>query len=94
VERLREVRNSKRDGRLMTISAVDPLNLTGILTSGERIRAITSNRLAYRDGVALAAMEGDYLRPLTEIDPAIAGGLASALAGRRLPAITSGFVGR
>ena len=94
VERLREVRNSKRDGRLMTISAVDPLNLTGILTSGERIRAMTSNRLAYRDGVALAAMEGDYLRPLTEIDPAVAGGLASALAGRRLPAITSGFVGR
>jgi ATP-dependent Lhr-like helicase len=94
VERLREVRKSKRDGRLITISAVDPLNLTGILTSGERIRAITSNRLAYRDGVALAAMEGDYVRPLTEIDPAVAGGLASALAGRRLPPVTSGFVGR
>jgi ATP-dependent Lhr-like helicase len=94
VERLREVRKSKRDGRLITISAVDPLNLTGILTSGERIRAITSNRLAYRDGVALAAMEGDYVRPLTEIDPSVADGLASALAGRRLPPVTSGFVGR
>jgi ATP-dependent Lhr-like helicase len=94
VERLREVRNSKRDGRLMTISAVDPLNLTGILTSGERVRAITSNRLVYRDGVALAAMEGDYVRPLTEIDPAVAGHLASALAGRRLPSVTSGFIGR
>jgi ATP-dependent Lhr-like helicase len=94
VERLREVRKGKRDGRLITISAVDPLNLTGILTSGERIRAITSNRLAYRDGVALAAMEGDYVRPLTEIDPGVAGGLASALAGRRLPPVTSGFVGR
>jgi ATP-dependent Lhr-like helicase len=94
VERLREVRKSKRDGRLVTISAVDPLNLTGILTSGERIRSITSNRLVYRDGVALAALEGDYVRPLTEIDPAVAGGLASALAGRRLPPVTSGFVGR
>ena len=94
VERMREVRKSKRDGRVLTISAVDPLNLTGILTSGERVRSITSNRLAYRDGVALAAMEGDYVRPLTEIDPTVAGGLASALAGRRLPPITSGFVGQ
>jgi ATP-dependent Lhr-like helicase len=78
----------------MTISAVDPLNLTGILTSGEHIRSITSNRLVYRDGVALAAMEGDYVRPVTEVEPTVAAGLASALAGRRLPPVTSGFVGR
>ena len=44
--------------------------------------------------LALAAMEGDYVRPLTEIDPTVAGGIASALAGRRLPPVTSGFVGR
>jgi ATP-dependent Lhr-like helicase len=94
VERLREVRKSGRDGRLITISAVDPLNLTGVLTSGERVRSITSSRLVYRDGVPLAAMEGDYVRPLAEIDPAVAGGIASALAGRRLPPVTSGFVGR
>jgi ATP-dependent Lhr-like helicase len=94
VERLRDVRKTQRDGRLVTISAVDPLNLTGILTSGERIRSTTSNRLVYRDGVALAALEGDYMRPLAEIDPVLAGGLATALAGRRLPAVTSGFVGR
>jgi ATP-dependent Lhr-like helicase len=94
VERLREVRKSGRDGRLITISGVDPLNLTGVLTSGERVRSLTSSRLVYRDGVALAAMEGDYVRPLTEIDPTIAGGIASALAGRRLPPVTSGFVGR
>jgi hypothetical protein len=78
----------------MTISAVDPLNLTGILTSGDRIRSITSSRLVYRDGMALAAMDGDYVRPLTEIDHAVAGSLASVLAGRRLPPVSSGFVGR
>jgi ATP-dependent Lhr-like helicase len=94
VERLREVRKTKRDGRLITISAVDPLNLTGVLTSGERIRSITSNRITYRDGVALAVLEGDYIRPLTEIDPTVADSLATALAGRRRPAVTSGFVGR
>jgi ATP-dependent helicase Lhr and Lhr-like helicase len=94
VERLREVRKSKRDGLLITISAVDPLNLNGILTSGERIRSTMSNRVVYRDGVALAVLEGDYIRPLAEIDPAVADGLATALAGRRRPAVTSGFVGR
>ena len=94
VERLREIRRNGRDGRLMTISAVDPLNLTGMLTSDDRVRAATSNRMVYRDGVALAVLEGDYMRPLAEIDPAAADGLASALAGRPLPVVTAGFVGR
>ena len=94
VERLREVRRSRADGRLVTISAADPLNLTGILTSGDRVRAVTASRIVYRDGVALAALEGDYLRPLADIDPARRGDVASALAGRRVPAVTSGFIGR
>jgi ATP-dependent Lhr-like helicase len=94
VEWMREVRRSGRDGRLITISAADPLNLTGVLTAGDRIRAVTRTRIVYRDGVALAALEGDYLRPLSEIDPDAAVRVASALAGRRVPAITSGFIGR
>ena len=94
VERVREMRRSGRDGRLISISAVDPLHLTGILTSGERVRSLTSSRLVYCDGVVLAAMEGDYVRPLTEIDPSAAAGIASALAGRNVPTVTAGFVGR
>ncbi len=93
VERLREIRRSGRDGRLITISAADPLNLTGILTSGDRVRAVTSTRIVYRDGVPLAALEGDYLRPLTEVDPAISNDVASVLAGRRVEGVTSGFIG-
>ena len=94
VERLREVRRSGRNGRLISISAADPLNLTGILTSGDRVRAITSSRIVYRDGVALAAMEGDYLRPLAEIDASVSSDVASMLAGRRIESVTSGFIGR
>jgi ATP-dependent helicase Lhr and Lhr-like helicase len=94
VERLRDVRRSGPDGRLVTISAADPLNLTGVLTSGDRVRAITSTRIAYRDGVAVAALEGDYLRPLVEADKGDAGEVATALAGRRVPAVSSGFIGR
>ncbi|HEY8182460.1 MAG TPA: ATP-dependent DNA helicase, partial [Thermoanaerobaculia bacterium] len=93
VERLREVRREGPDGRVIAISACDPLNLAGILDSGERIRAVATNRIAYRDGVPMSVMEGDYLRPLAEIDSTIAMEVASALAGRRVP-VASGFVGR
>jgi ATP-dependent Lhr-like helicase len=89
VEKLREVRRSAPDGRLIVISAADPLNLIGILTTGERIRAIAGTRIAYRDGIALSVMEGDFLRPLAEPDIDV----AMALAGRRVP-VAAGFVGR
>jgi ATP-dependent Lhr-like helicase len=94
VERLREVRRSTPSGRLITISAADPLNLTEILAGDDRVRAVTSTRIVYRDGVALAALEGDYLRPLGQVEPTLVADVASAAAGRRMPAISSGFVGR
>jgi ATP-dependent Lhr-like helicase len=94
VQRLREIRRTPRDGRLLVISAADPLNLTGILTTDERIRAAGASRIVFRDGVALAAMEGDYVRQLAEVPPALAPDVATALAGRRVPPVLSGFVGR
>jgi ATP-dependent Lhr-like helicase len=54
VERLREIRRSPADGRAITVSAADPLNLAGIITPGERVRAVGRHRLAYRDGIPLA----------------------------------------
>jgi ATP-dependent Lhr-like helicase len=94
VERLREVRRTPADDRLQVISAADPLNLTGVVGAGDRVRALGSSRIVYRHGVALAAMEGDYLRPLAEVPSAMAAEVASALAGRRVPAVVRGFVGR
>ncbi len=93
VERLREMRREGADGMLVAINACDPLNLTGILDPGEHIRAVPSNRIAFRDGLPVAAMEGDYLRPLAVIEQTIAVEAATALAGRRVP-VTTGFVGR
>src|SRR5439155_3136231 len=72
VDRLREIRREGPDGRLTVVSAVDPLNLTGILDPGERVRAVATNRIAYRDGQPLSVMEGDFLRPLAQVEPAIA----------------------
>jgi len=39
-------------------------------------------------------MEGDYIRPLTTIAPELRGDIASVLAGRRVPAVVAGYVGR
>jgi ATP-dependent Lhr-like helicase len=93
VERLREMRREGPDGRLTIINAVDPLNLTGVLTAGERVRAVATNRIAYRDGVAVSVLEGDYLRPLADLEATVAMEAAAALAGRRVP-VAAGFVGR
>jgi len=92
VSRLREIRRGKQDGALVILSAADPLNLTGIITPDERIRTLSGTRIAYRNGVAVSVMEGDYVRVLTDLDEASAMTAAHALAGRRVAA-SSGFVG-
>ncbi len=93
VERLREIRRSATDNRLITISAADPLNLTGIITPGDRIRVTTGNRIVYRNGIPVAAMEGDMLRTLSSVEPDVAMAAAAAAAGRGVP-VLSGYVGR
>ena len=93
VDRLRELRRSGPDDALITISAADPLNLTGIITGSERLRTAAGNRIVYRNGIPLAALEGDMLRTFAEVDPAIAADVATAAAGRRVP-VFSGYVGR
>ena len=101
VERLREIRRSALDDELITISAADPLNLTGIVTPGDpstplgagRIRVASGNRVVYRNGIPVAAMEGDMLKTLAELEPTVAASAAAAAAGRRVP-VLSGYVGR
>jgi ATP-dependent Lhr-like helicase len=93
IERMREIRRQPADGKLIVISAADPLNLIGILDSAERIRALAGTRIAYRDGIAVSVMEGEYLRPLVDLDAQTSMIAATALAGRRVP-VASGFVGR
>lgn len=93
VERLREIRRTTPDDRLIAVSAADPLNLTGIITTGDRIRTTAGSRVVYRNGVPLAAMEGDFLRVLGDSTPEVAARAAELAAGRRVP-VVSGFVGR
>ena len=63
---LRSIRKSSANMELITLSAADPLNLQGILTPGSRIAAFTANRVSFRNGLPLAALEGGEVRKLSE----------------------------
>lgn len=53
---LREIRKQPLDGSLISLSAVDPLNLVGTLLPGSKVPALAGNRLVYRDGIPAAAI--------------------------------------
>jgi len=59
VEALRAVRRTAKTGELVRVSAVDPLNLTGVITPGPRVASVHTKAVVYRDGVPLG--EGDSL---------------------------------
>jgi ATP-dependent Lhr-like helicase len=63
---LRAARREKAAGKLVAVSGVDPLNLVGILTPGNPIPAVATNRVLYRDGIPVAVSEGTGERFLVE----------------------------
>ncbi|HEY5991028.1 MAG TPA: DEAD/DEAH box helicase [Candidatus Udaeobacter sp.] len=63
---LRSIRKASPKGELTTLSAADPLNLQGILTPGSRIAALTANRILFRDGLPIAALEAGEVRRLAD----------------------------
>ena len=63
---LRSIRKTPPKDELITLSAADPLNLQGILTPGPRIAALTANRILFRNGLPLAALEGGEIHKLSE----------------------------
>jgi ATP-dependent Lhr-like helicase len=69
VGQLRAVRRQPASGRLVALGAADPLNLTGIITPGERVAAVARSRVLYRDGVPVLALERGELTPLGADSP-------------------------
>jgi ATP-dependent Lhr-like helicase len=59
VDLLRSVRRSQRNGEVIRLSAVDPLNLAGIVTRGSRVPAVRTNTIVYRDGIPIDAAASD-----------------------------------
>ena len=56
---LRGTRREQGEGELVAVSGADPLNLVGILTPGDAVPALTTNRILYRDGVPIVVKEGE-----------------------------------
>ena len=57
----RQVRRTKAAGDTVTISAADPLNLCGIITAGDRVPAVASTLITFRDGVPLPSAAEEEL---------------------------------
>ncbi|MDR5817851.1 DEAD/DEAH box helicase [Caballeronia sp. LZ033] len=67
---LRDMRRRARDGALVALSAVDPLNLVGTLLPGDKVPALAGNRVLYLDGVPAGAVIAGKTRYLGEFDAA------------------------
>jgi ATP-dependent Lhr-like helicase len=51
LEALRALRREQPAGQTVRVSAVDPLNLVGVITPGPRVPAVLGHHVDYRDGV-------------------------------------------
>ena len=67
---MREIRRRPASGEWVSLSGADPLNLIGILTPGQRLSALTANRVVYRDGLPVAALTGGKAQFLTDLETA------------------------
>jgi ATP-dependent Lhr-like helicase len=56
---LRSVRRTAPTGELVAVSGADPLNLVGIITPGDAVTALATNRVLFKDGVPVAVQAGE-----------------------------------
>ncbi|HYJ41248.1 MAG TPA: helicase-related protein, partial [Steroidobacteraceae bacterium] len=69
VSSMRAIRRQETKGDLVSLSAADPLNLTGIITPGARVPALANNRVLYRDGVPVAVHSGGQSEFIVPMEP-------------------------
>ena len=86
---LRKQKNATQALPPAVISAADPLNLVGVLLPGERIPALHTNRVLFRNGLPVAKQLNGVTTCLTDVEPAARWEIDNLLARRRNPA---GFV--
>jgi len=92
--RMRAIRKDPPTETWFSISAADPLNLSGIVLPGRRIPATTGNRLLLRDGEAIAVSEGGEVRFLVDLPPTERWEAQNALLRRRVPPQLRAYLGR
>ncbi|AMO22335.1 DEAD/DEAH box helicase [Ramlibacter solisilvae] len=70
----------------VAISAVDPLNLAGILTPGDKVPRLAGNRLLFEAGVPIATQSGGDIRYLQPLEPAVQWEVKNLLIRKQRPA--------
>ena len=70
---LRALRNEvnsdqTRSDELICVSGADPLNLVGLLVPGPKVPALASNRVLYRNGIAIGVLITDEVQWLQALD--------------------------
>jgi ATP-dependent Lhr-like helicase len=88
---LRAIRKQPHDATLVSVSAADVLNLTGIITPGQRVPVQGENRVLYRDGVAVAVQIAEEVKFLADVTPETEWALRNSLL-RRKRILTSGTI--
>jgi ATP-dependent Lhr-like helicase len=83
VTSLRAVRRRPATGELVSLSAADPLNLTGTVLPGARVPALSGNRVLLRDGVPVATHAAGQTDFLVALEPAEEWNARQALLRRR-----------
>ena len=93
---LRNVRRDEPAGELVALSGADPLNLAGIVTPGDVVPALATNRILYRDGIPVAVREGagSGERYLVEATPEEQERLKSALVRGRVAPLVRTYLGK
>ena len=95
VASMRALRRKKSSGGvLVSISAADPLNLVGIITPGERVAALASNRVLFRDGEPIGRKVGRTHEISVKLEPAAEWEATNALLRRNVPRPLKGGLGR
>lgn len=90
---LREIRRQRGLGTFVSLSAADPLNLVGIITPGQRLAALASNRVLYRDGLPVALQAGGDIQFLVDVDRADAWEAKNTLLRRSIAAPLRAYLG-
>ncbi|MGH7889635.1 MAG: Lhr family helicase, partial [Thermodesulfobacteriota bacterium] len=91
---LRSIRRTTKDGRLISISATDPLNLTGIITPGKRVSSFFNNRIVYKDGLPVAVKEGREVKFLSEFEKMEKWNIQTALIQRKISPKLRAYLGK
>jgi ATP-dependent helicase Lhr and Lhr-like helicase len=93
---LRAIRREEVRGELVALSGADPLNLAGIITPGDTVPALATNRILYRDGMPVAVKEGEGKRErfLIAVTPDDEPQLRAALVRRRVAPLVRTYLGK